>query len=189
MSQKLKILGFAGSTREDSFNRKLLRAAAGLAGEVGAEVTIIDLKELDLPFYDGDLEEREGLPANALKLKKLIAAHDAVLIASPEYNASVSAVLKNTIDWSSRPGGEDDPGKIWTEKPVALLSASPGGLGGIRALNHLRAILLNVGALVLPAQFALGGAMEAFDEQGALKSTDTQAAVKGVLAQVVKWAR
>lgn len=188
MSERLKVLGFAGSTREGSFNKKLLHAAAGLADEAGLEVTLIDLREYALPLYDGDLEEREGLPSNALKLKQLIAAHDAVLIASPEYNASVSAVLKNTIDWSSRPGGEDDPGAVWKEKPVALLSASPGGLGGIRALNHLRAILLNVSALVLPAQFALGGAMDAFDEQGKLKSPDAQAAVKGLLSQVAKWA-
>ncbi len=188
MSAQLKVLGFAGSTREGSFNRQLLRAAAGLAVDAGLTVNIIDLREYALPLYDGDLEEREGLPANALKLKQLIASHDAVLLASPEYNASVSAVLKNTIDWTSRPGGAEDPGKVWNEKPVALLSASPGGLGGIRALNHLRAILLNVSALVLPAQFALGQAMEAFDEDGELKSTDAQAAVKGLLAQLAKWA-
>ncbi len=189
MSSQLKILGFAGSTRSASVNKQLLKAAAHQAGTHGIDVTIIDLKEYPLPLYDGDEEESGGMPANALKIKQLIAKHDAVCIASPEYNASLTGVLKNTIDWTSRPGGEDDPGAVWQEQPVVLFSASPGGLGGIRALNHLRAVLLNVSALVLPAQFALGQAHTAFDDQGHLKDATARDAVDNVWAQLAKWAQ
>ena len=184
-----RILAFAGSNRKASCNRKLIGAAAQLGTEAGLEVTLVDLNEYDLPIYNGDLEETSGLPANALALKKLIHAHDAVLIASPEYNASVTPLLKNTIDWCSRPGGEDDPGKVWNGKLVGLLSASPGGLGGIRALNHLRAILLNVSAFVIPAQFALSGAMQAFDEAGHLKEEAARKAVLSVLTQLSETAQ
>ncbi len=182
----MRILAFAGSTRTHSSNKQLIRAAAALAERAGHEVTAVDLRDYALPLYDGDLEESEGLPAKALDLKKLIHEHDAVLISSPEYNSSVSGVLKNTIDWTSRPGGEDDPGKVWFEKPVALLSASPGGLGGIRALNHLRAILQNLTAFVIPSQFALARSHEAFAEDGSLKSADAQKAVEAVIAQLAR---
>ena len=184
MSKSIHVLAFAGSTRTESFTKKLARAAAGLGEEAGVTVTTIDLRDYPLPLYDGDLEESEGLPPPALELKKLIHTHDAVVISSPEYNASVSAVLKNTIDWLSRSGGADDPGAVLKEKPVALLSASPGVLGGIRALNHLRAILLNLGTLVIPAQFALSQAHEAFDESGALQDEASRQAVRVVLEQL-----
>ncbi len=184
----MRILAFAGSTREGSFNKKLIRGAAQLAEESGHTVTVADLRDYALPLYDGDLEEMEGVPANALKIKQLIHEHDAVLISSPEYNASVSGVLKNTIDWTSRPGGDDDPGKVWFEKPVGLLSASPGGLGGIRALNHLRAILQNLTAFIIPSQFALAKAHEAFADDGTLKDDAARKAVEGVLNQLARTA-
>lgn len=185
----INILAFAGSNRRESVNRKLINAAAQLGKEAGIEVTVADLNDYDMPIYNGDIEESQGLPPAALAFKKLIHAHDAVLMASPEYNASVTALLKNTIDWCSRPGGEDDPGKVLNGKVVGLLSASPGGLGGIRALNHLRAILLNVSAFVIPAQFALGGAMQAFDDDGNLKEESAREAVLAVLKQLVDTAQ
>ena len=185
----MRILAIAGSTRDRSFNKQLIQAAAALAESSGHAVTVVDLRDYALPLYDGDLEDAQGLPAKALAMKQLIHAHDAVLISSPEYNASLSAVLKNTIDWTSRPGGEEDPGKVWFEKPVALLSASPGGLGGIRALNHLRAILLSLTAFVVPSQFALARAHEAFADDGSLKSADARKAVEGVLGQLVRTAQ
>lgn len=185
MSEQIKILAFAGSNREQSINRKLLDAAANIAQEeLNLSVTVISLKEYPLPIYDGDVEEIEGAPANLLKLKQLIADHDAVLIASPEYNASVTGLLKNTLDWISRPAGEEDPGKVMTEKPVALLSASPGSLGGIRALNHLRAILLNTGTLVIPSQFALSNAHQAFADDGRLKVDSARNAITALLKQL-----
>ncbi len=185
MSKPIKILAFAGSNREKSINRKLLHAAAAIAQEeLSLAVTVITLKDYPLPIYDGDAEEAKGAPANVLKLKQLIAEHDAVLIASPEYNASVTGLLKNTLDWISRPAGEKDPGKVMTEKPVALLSASPGSLGGIRGLNHLRAILLNTGTLVIPAQFALSNAHQAFAEDGHLKVDSARNAITDLLKQL-----
>ncbi len=185
MTEPIKILAFAGSNRKESINRKLIKAAADIAQEeLKLAVTVITLKDYPLPIYDGDEEETDGAPANLAKLKQLIADHDAVLIASPEYNASVTGLLKNTLDWISRPAGENDPGKVMKEKPVALLSASPGGLGGIRALNHLRAILLNTGTLVIPAQFALSNAHQAFAEDGHLKVDSARNAITELLKQL-----
>ena len=142
---KPKILAFAGSTRTDSLNKKLARAAAAIAGEAGAEVTFVDLRDLALPLYDGDLEEASGLPEGARKLKALLRASDGFLIASPEYNSSVTAVLKNALDWASRAETDDEPPlAAFRGKAAALLSASPGALGGLRGLVHLRAILGNM---------------------------------------------
>lgn len=189
MTDSFKLIAFAGSTRLESFNKKLIREAARLGGQEGLSVTVVDLKDYPLPLYDADDEAVSGLPGHAITLKRLIAGHDAVLIASPEYNASVTAVLKNAIDWTSRSGGDMNPDKVWSEKCVGLLSASPGGLGGIRALNHLRAILLNVSAFVIPAQFALTSAHQAFGSDGHLKSDDATQAVRQVLQQLARTAQ
>ena len=183
--KQVRILAFSGSNRQASFNKQLIRAAAAIGnGMEHVTVTPIDLKDYPLPMYDGDLEEAEGLPAKAMELKLLIKEHDAVLISSPEYNAAPPALLKNTIDWVSRPGGENDPGKVMFEKPVGLLSASPGGLGGIRGLTQLRAILQNLTAMVIPAQFCLGAAHEAFQEDGSLKDDAARQAVGDVIRQL-----
>ncbi len=185
----VRILAFAGSTRAESFNKKLIAAAADIGNEMdNVTVTPIDLKDFPLPIYDGDLEEAAGLPAKALELKKLIHEHDAVLMASPEYNAAMPGLLKNTIDWLTRPGGENDPGKVLFEKPVALLSASPGGLGGIRGLTQLRAVLLNPSAFVIPAQYCLANAHEAFDSEGGLKDESSRKAVASVIDQLTRFA-
>ncbi|WP_395735678.1 NADPH-dependent FMN reductase [Prosthecobacter sp.] len=165
-----KILAFAGSTRSDSCNKKLVRLAADAARSAGAEVTLIDLRDYALPLYDGDLEEEKGLPENAKTLKAIFREHDALLISAPEYNSSITAVLKNTIDWVSRAETDDEPALVaYRGKTAALLSASPGALGGLRGLVHVRAILGNIGVIVLPDQVALPKAYDAFDEKGALK--------------------
>jgi NAD(P)H-dependent FMN reductase len=177
MSPNVKILAFAGSTRRESLNKRLVRVAAAGAREAGAEVTVLDLAQLPLPLYDGDLEAAEGLPANARRLKTLMAEHDGFLISSPEYNSSLSAVLKNAIDWVSRREADEPPLVAFAGKAAALMSASPGALGGLRGLVHLRAILGNLGILVLPQQRAVGGAAKAFDEDGTLADPKTQAAV------------
>lgn len=165
-----KILAFAGSTRTASYNKQLIRAAADAARTAGAEVTVIDLRDLPLPLFDEDFESEHGLPENAKKLKALFRDHDAFLIASPEYNSSITAVLKNAIDWASRGETDDEPAlSAYRGKTAALLSASPGALGGLRGLVHLRAILGNIGVIVLPDQVALPKAHEAFDAAGKLK--------------------
>lgn len=165
-----KILAFAGSTRAASFNKQLVRTAADAARAAGAEVTVIDLRDFPLPLFDEDFETEHGLPENAKKLKALFRDHDAFLIASPEYNSSITAVLKNAIDWASRGETDDEPAlSAYRGKTAALLSASPGALGGLRGLVHLRAILGNIGVIVLPDQVAVPKAHEAFDATGKLK--------------------
>ncbi|MBX7220703.1 MAG: NAD(P)H-dependent oxidoreductase [Blastocatellia bacterium] len=176
-----KILAFAGSARTDSVNQKLVQIAAAGAVNAGAEVTVINLRDFPLPIYDGDLEAAEGLPENVKKLKELFLAHDGLLIASPEYNSSISPLLKNVIDWVSRPGaGGEAPLACYHNKVAGLVAASPGALGGLRGLVHVRAILGNIGVTVVPAQVAVGSAFSAFAEAGHLKDEKQQAAVEGI---------
>jgi NAD(P)H-dependent FMN reductase len=160
-----QILAFAGSTRTDSYNKKRVRLAADAARAAGATVTLIDLRDFPLPLFDEDFETANGLPETAKKLTDLMKVHDGFLIASPEYNSSITAVLKNAIDWASRPETEDEPPLVaYRGKVAALFSASPGGLGGLRALVHVRAILGNIGVLVFPDQVAISAAYDAFED-------------------------
>ena len=168
MSATPRILVFAGSTRTGSHNKKVARLAARFAEEAGAEVTLIDLRDLPMPLYDGDLESAEGIPANAMQLRRMMMAHDAFLLACPEYNSSITAVLKNAIDWVSRPVPGDPDLVAYKGKVVGLLSASPGALGGLRGLVTVRSILGNIGCIVLPDQVAISKAHEAFDDDGNL---------------------
>ncbi len=163
-----KILAFAGSARRDSFNKKLVAVAAQQARSLGAEVTLIDLADFPLPLYDGDLEESAGMPENASKLIDLMVDHDALLISCPEYNGSITPLLKNTIDWISRPSGNHAGLAAYQRKIAGLLSASPGGLGGMRGLVHVRAILSGIGVLVVPGDVSVGSAHQVFGPDGAL---------------------
>lgn len=172
-----RILVFAGSARAGSLNKKLARVAAAAVRAAGAEATLIDLADYPMPLYDGDLEAREGVPAGARKLKDLFIAHQGLLIVSPENNASVSALLKNTLDWISRQDGSESGLIPYQGKVAALAGASPGALGALRGLTHLRAILQTLNVLVLSEQVALGRAHEAFNEDGNLKDAKQQAAL------------
>jgi NAD(P)H-dependent FMN reductase len=178
MTNAPKILAFAGSTREASYNKKLVRIAAEGAKAAGAEVTYVDLRDLPMPIYDEDLEAKEGLPENARKFKALLKEHQGLLIASPEYNSSITAVLKNAIDWASRPEPGEPMLACFTGKVAAIMSASPGGLGGLRGLIHVRSILSSINVLVLPDQKAISSAFQAFDEEGKLKDTKQQESVE-----------
>jgi chromate reductase len=184
MDTKPKILAFAGSARENSYNKKLVRIAANGARWAGAEVSEADLRDFPMPIYDGDLEAREGIPANALKFRQLMMAHQGLLIASPEYNSSISPLLKNTIDWISRPVGGEDGLAPFRNKVAALLAASPGGFGGLRGLVHLRAILGNIGVIVLPGQMAVAKAHEAFQPDGTMFNRHQQTAVENLGAEL-----
>ena len=165
-----KLVAFAGSTRTASFNKKLVALAAEAARAAGAEVTVVDLRDLALPLFDEDHEAAGGLPEGAKKFKVLLRASDGFLIASPEYNSSITAVLKNAIDWASRAETDDEPPLVaFKGKAAALCSASPGALGGLRGLVSLRSILGNIGVIVLPDQVCISTAHEAFDEGGKLK--------------------
>jgi chromate reductase len=188
-----KLLVFAGSTRQQSFNRQLAHATAKLAQASqisGADVTLLELSSLDIPLYNADLEAG-GTPPDVIRLKEIMDAHSAWIIVSPEYNGSYTALLKNTIDWASSPV-KGHP--VWSSgstpfagKVVGLLSASPGALGGLRSLGQLNPLLLNLHCWVCPQQFALGRAGEAFDEQGAFKSDFHRKSAQAVVDQVL-WA-
>jgi len=181
-----KILAFAGSTRTESYNKRLIKIAVAGARAASAEVTLIDLRDFPLPLFDGDLEARDGLPANGRKLKDLFLAHHGLLISAPEYNSSITAVLKNTIDWVSRPVPGEAPLACFDGKVACLMSASPGALGGLRGLVHVRAILGNIKVLVLPDQVAVSKAGDAFSPDGSLKDPKQQAAVEGLGAQLAR---
>lgn len=175
MAYKPKILAFAGSLRKDSYNKKLVQIGIKGAKEAGADVTYIDLKDYPLPLYDQEIEDSQGLPENALKLKKLMLEHDGFLISCPEYNSSIPAVFKNVIDWVSRPApGEQVYLICFIDKVVTLMSASPGQLGGLRGLVHVRAMFGNINSLVLPQQKSIPQADKAFDQEGNLKEPKLQ---------------
>lgn len=184
MSNPPKILAFAGSTRTASYNKMLVKVAATGARNAGAEVTYIDLRDFPMPLFDEDLEAAEGLPDNVLKFKELMVAHQGLLIASPEYNSSITAVLKNAIDWASRPQPSEAGLAAFNNKVAAIMSASPGGLGGMRGLANLRSLLENINVMVIPDQKAIPQAFEAFNPDGTLKDTKQQEAVQHLGAKL-----
>jgi NAD(P)H-dependent FMN reductase len=184
MTNTPKILAFAGSTREASYNKMLVKVAAAGARAAGAEVTYVDLRDLPMPLFDQDLEAKQGMPENARKLKELMIAHQGFLIASPEYNSSVTAVLKNAIDWVSRPAPGEAGLVAFSDKVAVIMSASPGGLGGLRGLVHLRSILGNINVFVLPDQKAIPSAFEAFNADGTMKDTKQQESVENLGAKL-----
>lgn len=188
MATAPKILVFAGSARSGSFNKKLAAAAAGMARAAGAEVTHLDLADHRLAMYDGDDEANGGVPEDARALRKIFLAHDGMIIASPEYNSSVSALLKNTLDWISRPDGDDAMVAAYKGKVAGIMAASPGALGGLRGLVHLRSILGNIGVTLVPQQTAISGAGKAFNEDGSLADEGQAGMVKAVVDAVVRTA-
>ena len=175
-----RILAFAGSLRRDSFNKKLVPIAAKGAREAGAEVTLIALKDFPLPLFDQDLEAEQGMPENGKKLKQLFIDHDGLLISAPESHSSITAVLKNAIDWVSRPAPGEPSLVAFRGKVATLMSASPGALGGLRGLVHVRSILGNIGVIVLPDQIAVAKAHEAFQPDGSLTDPKQQAGIEAL---------
>ena len=172
MTTAPRILAFSGSARRESLNKKLLLVAVEAVRKAGAEVTLLDLNDYALPLYHGDLEDAEGLPANAGKLVELIKQHAGLLIASPEYNSMFTPLLKNTLDWCTR--ADDNP---FVGKVAAVVSASPGVFGGIRSQQLMRQLLLHLGCHVTPLYCTLAKAHEAFDEAGRLKDARSQKSV------------
>jgi len=186
MTGKPKILVFAGSAREASLNKKLARVAAKAINDNGGEATFIDLRDFPMPIYEGDLETREGMPTEARRLRELFVSHPAFLIVSPENNGTVPSLLKNAIDWLSR----DVDGKSGLEpyrgKVVALMAASPGAFGGVVCLTHLRFSLSKLLAHVIPDQFPLPKADQAFAEDGSLTQGWQQKGVLTVVRQLIE---
>jgi len=180
MSNKAKIIAFAGSTRKDSYNKKLVRIAAEGAKEAGAEVTVISLEDYPLPLFDEDLEKSEGLPENGRILKDLFLEHNGLLFSSPEYNSSFSAVFKNTIDWLSRPVEGYPMLECFIDKVAVLMAAGPGPISGIRGLFQVRWVLGNIKVTVLPDQIVLSSAGEAFENDTTLKDAKKHDRIKGL---------
>lgn len=181
-----RILAFAGSMRSASLNKQLLAVAVEGALAAGAEVSTIDLREFALPLYDGDLEAAEGLPVNVRRLKDLFMGHHGFLVASPEYNSSITAVLKNAIDWVSRPDGPESGRVPYEGKVAGLFSASPGPYGALRSLEAVRGILMTLGCFVVPQRVALVRANQAFSQDGRLKDAEIEGVVHGVAREVVR---
>ena len=186
----VRLLFVPGSARSGSLNARLAGVAAGLAREAGHVATVLDLRALDLPLYDGDLEAASGVPDGALRLRRAIDDCDAMVVVTPEYNGFPTPLLLNAFDWLSRlPAEGGRPGVVaaTADRPVGLLSASPGPLGGLRSMNTLRQWLqMSFAMIVVPQQFALGRAHEAFDDAGALKDPKAAQAVRGVVDAVAR---
>ena len=188
MLHTTRLLFMAGSAREASFNKRLGRLAHDVAEANGIASTWADIGDYPMPIYNGDIETREGPPPNAHKLKALMSIHNGIFIASPEYNASIAPLLKNTLDWVSRVRGEgEQPLQVYKTRVFAIVSASPGGMGGLRGLSQLRLVLeVGVGALVLPDQFAVPRASEAFEDNGHLKNKDSQEQFKLLIQKLAR---
>jgi len=184
-----KIIFLAGSARKQSINKKLARLAANMAKEAGAEITFIDLNDYELPLYNGDLEAEYGLPENAKKLKQIFIEHDGFFIASPEYNSSYSALLKNTIDWLSRAHKDNEaPLSAYKGKVAAIAATSPGALGGLRGLVSLRMLLGNIGVTVVPTQVAIASGFKAFDSDGNLINEAQTGMLKATVDELLRTA-
>ena len=185
MGNRSRLLFFAGSTRSASFNKKLARLGATIASSDGTDATFVDLIDYDMPLYNGDLEAELGPPENARRLKKLFEQHNGIMIACPEYNSSITPLLKNTLDWVSRVREEDGTVTVFKTRVFLLASASSGGMGGLRGLNGVRPVLeLGLGALVLPDQFALPRAHTAFAEDGSLYDLDAQDRLRAAIRKL-----
>jgi len=166
MTQKPRILAFAGSLRKHSYSKRVLKAAIEGAEKAGAEVTFVDLRDYPMPIYNPDDHERNGFDENALEFQRLLTLHDGLLISSPEYNGSLPAALKNVIDWASRQSDKYERRDVFPGKFAAMIASSPGSLGGVRSLAHLRGVLTSVGVNVLPREVAVSFAGEKFDGDG-----------------------
>ncbi len=181
-----KILAFSGSARASSFNQRLVAIAAAGAEKAAAEVTLISLADYPMPLFDEDLEADQGMPEAAKKFKTLLTEADGFLIASPEYNSAFSPLLKNAIDWASRPIQGEPPMATYKNKVAAIMAASPGGLGGMRGLVFLRMLLNNLGVLVIPEQQTLPAAYSAFNDDGSLKDDTKQSAIELLGSRLVE---
>ena len=182
----LKILVIPGSLRTGSHNVRLAAAAAYEFAQAGVDVTRISLGDFPLPIYDGDLQAKSGVPKHAVNLKRMIGAHHGVLLVTPEYNSSVPALVKNTIDWITRvQDPQESRGQVFRERPFAIAAASEGRLGGTRALAALRLILSACHAIVIPNQLALSFANQAYDDMDRLKNPTDIEALRALVRQLI----
>lgn len=186
MPDRPRVLVFAGSAREGSFNRRLARAAAHAVDAAGGSATLVELRDFALPLYDADLEARDGLPEGAKRLKQLFREHRGLLLACPEYNSSVTPLLKNALDWVSRAEPGEAPLACFDGKVAALCSASPGALGGMRGLVVVRMLLGNIRVHVIPETVSVSKAGDAFADDGSLRDEKIAASVSNLAAALVR---
>ncbi len=189
MSESVQIVVFAGSVRTGSYNRKLATAAANMLGARGAEAVLVDLAMYPAPLYNGDLEAKSGIPDTIVALKRVFQNSNGFIAASPEYNGSLSPLMKNTIDWMSRRGEDSASMLPFRGKVAGLMSAAPGRLGGLRGLVELRRVLSGIGVLVVPNQYSVHTAGEAFDDEGSLAVDAHRRGVEQVVAATVATAQ
>ena len=183
-----RVLVFPGSNRTGSFNAKLAAAVSVELANQGADVTRISLVDYPLPIVDEDLKTQEGIPENAMRLGRVIAAHDGVFMCCPEYNSSIPPLLKNTIDWVSLISRDGDlPFKPWADKFVALGSASDGKFAGVRGLYHVRSVMMNVGTQVISEQCSVGYGESAFDEDGRIIDPVTTARLQKTCKSLINF--
>jgi chromate reductase len=187
----MRLLFFAGSTREGSYNKKLARLGRHIAEANGIEAVFVDLRDYPMPIYNGDLEANAGPPEKAREFKALLGEYQGVFVASPEYNSSITPLLKNTLDWVSRVREKGETGlEVFKTRVFAISGASPGYYGAMRSLLTLRQILaIGLGALVIPEQIAVPRAADAFEADGSLKDKGQQALCKGVVEALAVAAR
>jgi NAD(P)H-dependent FMN reductase len=182
-----KLLFLSGSIRNNSYNTLLNRLAAKIAQQQGAHVKVIDLIDYPMPLFNQDLEAEQGAPETVLKLKKKFKSADGFFIAAPEYNSSITPLLKNTLDWVSRKTEEDEPPlACFAGKAAAICAASPGGFGGLRGLDTLRLILAHIGVNVVGKQLAVAAAHQAFNEQDELNSEHHQQTLETVVKTLIR---
>lgn len=180
---------FSGSSRADSYNQKLANQLASDAGSHGAELTVVNLGEFELPIYNGDLESTDGLPVAAAELKKILQDQSGMIIACPEYNGFMTPMLINTIAWCTRSAEASVDLSAFAGKTVLIAGASPGPGGGGRAVSHLRTLLSGIGAIVFPQSLTIPSAYSAFDEQGLLKDEKMTDRAKRMVGQFVEFTR
>ena len=183
---QIKVLAFAGSLRQGSLNKKLVKQAAKGAEAAGAQVTYIDLRDFNIPVYDGDLEDKIVQPEGGFRLKKLFDEHDGFLLSTPEYNSSIPGALKNVIDWLSRQVEGERVYQQFEGKVCVLMSASPGAFGAVRSATTTRAILSHIQTIVIPLSVNLPHADQAFSEDDTLKDPKMQARVEKLGRQLVE---
>jgi chromate reductase len=181
-----KVLAFAGSTRKESVNKRLARIALQAAKKAGAETTFVDLQDFNIPLYCDDLVAKQGIPEGVLEFKQLLNSHNGFFIASPEYNGSLTGVLKNAIDWATIKADGEERMSCWNGKIAGLASASPGGLGGIRGLHHLRTILAGIGTFVLPNHLAVGNSTENLQNEKQITDEKLQLQLESLTHEMVR---
>ena len=189
---KPRIVVMAGSRRREALSRRVAAACVRALDAAGAEVERIELDDYPAPLYDGDLEAASGLPEAIVRLQRVLYASDGVLVVNPEYNGSLTPLLKNTLDWCSRPNPADPErsgGKVYAGRAAAVVGSSPGALGGMRVLFHIRDVLGYLGMQVIPQQLAVGKAGEAVGADGRLDDAAQQGMLEGLAAALVDTAR